>query len=90
MSKAWARGSDSRWRAFRLTILERDRWLCTLLEEGCATVADQVHHIVPLARGGAKYDPANATAACKSCNLALGDRPPAPQPEPRPTSSWDT
>jgi 5-methylcytosine-specific restriction protein A len=88
MSKAWEKGSDSRWRAFRVTILERDRWVCTLREQGCTGRAEQVHHITPLSRGGAKYDPANCTAACKHCNLLIGDRAPAPQPEPRPVSSW--
>jgi 5-methylcytosine-specific restriction protein A len=88
MSKAWAAGSDTRWRTFRLTILERDRGVCTLREQGCTGTATQVHHIVPLARGGAKYDPGNCTASCKTCNLALGDTPPAPQPAPRPTSTW--
>jgi 5-methylcytosine-specific restriction protein A len=88
MSKAWEKGSDSRWRTFRLTILERDRWLCTLKEKGCTGTAEQVHHIVPLARGGPKYDPGNCTSACAWCNRKLGDRPAAPQPQPRTVSSW--
>lgn len=88
MSKAWSGGSDSRWRAFRLTILERDRWTCTLREAGCTGRAQHVHHLIPLARGGAKYDPHNCAAACAACNMALGDTPPAPQPEPRPSSAW--
>jgi 5-methylcytosine-specific restriction protein A len=88
MSKAWAGGSDTRWRRFRLTILERDRWLCTLKLDVCTTTAQHVHHVIPLARGGAKYDPGNCTSACAACNLKLGDRAPTPQPEPRPTSSW--
>lgn len=88
MSKAWEGGSDTRWRRFRLTILERDRWACTIKEQGCTGKAEHVHHIVPLARGGAKYDPSNATSACAHCNLKVGNRGPAPQPEPRPVSSW--
>lgn len=88
MSKAWAEGSDTRWRAFRLTILERDHWLCTIKERGCTARAEHVHHIIPLARGGSKYDPGNCASACAWCNLKLGDRTPAPQPEPRPVSSW--
>lgn len=88
MSKAWEGGSDSRWRAFRLTILARDKGLCTLKEQGCTTLAEQVHHITPLSRGGAKYDPSNCASACAWCNRKLGNRPAAPQPEPRPVSSW--
>lgn len=88
MSKAWEGGSDSRWRRFRLTILERDRWLCILKLQGCTVRAEHVHHIQPLARGGAKYDPANCASACAPCNLKLGSRAPVEQPKPRPTSSW--
>lgn len=88
MSKAWEGGSDSRWRRFRLTVLERDRWVCSLNTPSCTGAATQVHHIVPLSRGGAKYDPGNCAAACRNCNLAIGDRAPTPQPEPRPVSNW--
>jgi 5-methylcytosine-specific restriction endonuclease McrA len=88
MSEAWAGGSDTRWRRFRLTILDRDRWLCTLKLDGCTTRAEHVHHIQPLSKGGAKYDPSNCASACASCNLKQGDRGPVNQPEPRPVSSW--
>lgn len=88
MSKAWSGGSDTRWRRFRLTILERDRWRCKIRSAGCKTLADCVDHIVPLSKGGPKYDPGNARAACTPCNTRRGDRAPAPQPAPRPVSSW--
>lgn len=88
MSKAWAKGSDTRWRTFRAAILERDRWLCTLRLSCCTTVATQVHHIHPLSRGGSKYDPSNVTASCRACNLQQGDRAIIKQPEPRPSSNW--
>ena len=88
MSEAWSKGSDSRWRRFRRTILERDHGLCTLRLEGCTEVAEHVHHIHPLSKGGAKYDPANCASACASCNLKQGDKHAEPQPEPRPVSSW--
>lgn len=88
MSQSWESGSDTRWRRFRLTILERDQWTCTLQLDGCTTRAEHVHHIHPLSRSGAKYDPGNCAAACAPCNLKQGDRAPVPQPEPRPTSSW--
>ena len=88
MSEAWARGSDTRWRRFRVTILARDKGVCVLREAGCTTRAEQVHHIHPLSRGGAKYDPANCASACASYNLAIGNRAPVAQPAPRPMSSW--
>lgn len=88
MSEAWKGGSDSRWRRFRQGILERDRGLCTLQMEGCTGRAEHVHHINPLSRGGAKYDPANCTSTCASCNLKQGNRAAIEQPKPRPVSSW--
>jgi 5-methylcytosine-specific restriction endonuclease McrA len=88
MSKNWESGSDSRWRAFRATILDRDKGLCTLKLQGCTTRAEHVHHVIPLSRGGSKYDPGNCASACRSCNLKQGAKTPMPQPEPRPTSSW--
>lgn len=88
MSASWKKGSDSRWRAFREAILERDQWLCLIRDPGCLTIADQVDHIVPLSKGGAKYDPGNARAACGPCNRGRSDTAPAPQPQPRPHSSW--
>lgn len=88
MSSAWKGGSDTRWRAFRLTILERDQWLCTLRLDGCTGRAEHVHHIHPLSRGGAKYDPANCASSCAWCNLKQGSRAVIEQPACRPVSSW--
>lgn len=88
MSEAWKKGSDTRWRAFRLTILGRDRYRCTIQLAGCTTLADCVDHIQPLSKGGAKYDPSNCRAACKHCNTSRGDSGLITQPEPRPVSSW--
>jgi 5-methylcytosine-specific restriction endonuclease McrA len=33
-----------------------------------------VDHIIPLAHGGARLDPANLRAACSHCNASLGAR----------------
>jgi 5-methylcytosine-specific restriction endonuclease McrA len=88
VSEAWSGGSDTRWRRFRLTILDRDRGLCTLKLEGCTGRAEHVHHIQPLSKGGAKYDPTNCTSACAWCNLKQGDRAAVEQPQPRPVSNW--
>ena len=88
MSEAWSGGSDRRWRQFRLTILERDKWTCTLRLDKCSSTAEHVHHIQPLSKGGQKYDPDNCASACKSCNLEVGNRNPIPQPAPQPRSTW--
>lgn len=88
MSKAWESGSDTRWRRFRLTILERDKGLCTVRLQGCTTRAEEVDHIIPLSRGGPRYDPANCRASCGWCNRKRGDRAPVTQPQPRRVSSW--
>ncbi len=88
MSKGWAGGSDTRWRRLRLTILERDRYRCTLTLDGCTGTATHVDHITPLSKAGDKYDPANCRAACASCNLKRGDSGSAPQPAHRVLSSW--
>lgn len=91
MSEAWDGGSDTRWRAFRATILARDHYLCTIRGQGCTTHAPlrggHVDHIQPLHLGGAKYDPSNARAACAHCNTSRR-KALVPQPEPRPVSSW--
>jgi 5-methylcytosine-specific restriction endonuclease McrA len=63
--------NDRKWREFRLTILERDNYRCYR----CGNTADEVDHIVPLARGGAEYDPANCRAACAHHNRSRGARP---------------
>lgn len=57
------------WRRVRLEVLERDGWLCQIRGPRCSVQADQADHIVPFARGGDAYDPANLRAACAPCNL---------------------
>jgi 5-methylcytosine-specific restriction endonuclease McrA len=68
------------WRAVRLTILDRDGWLCRVrispncvvdlhARPGVATV----DHILPIALGGT-HDPSNLRACCKACNLLMGAR----------------
>lgn len=67
-----ARHGGRQWRALRLRILHRDGYRCRINGPGCTTVADQVDHIVELANGGDKYDPANLRAACTHCNSSRG------------------
>ena len=35
----------------------------------CGVYANEVDHIVPLHRGGAKYDVANLRATCRMCHI---------------------
>ena len=69
-----ARGYDADWERLRLAILRRDQWRCRIDGPGCTHRATSVDHIVPLALGGARLDPANVRAACRHCNSALGAR----------------
>lgn len=88
MSKAWEGGSTSRWRAFRLAILTRDKWQCTIVDKGCTGKATHVDHIIMLHMGGQKYDPLNARASCESCNLKRKRTNVQPEPAPKRVSSW--
>jgi 5-methylcytosine-specific restriction protein A len=72
--------SSKAWRMTRKAYLFANP-LC----EDCADVASDVHHVVPIEDGGAKRDPANLRALCRSCHskrhaeigLGLKDRPTA-------------
>lgn len=92
MSEQWESGSDTRWRRFRARILARDAYLCKVNLPGCSGAAPlrggHVDHIIPLAQGGAKYDPANVRASCQHCNLMRGKASVRNDPEPTPTSTW--
>jgi 5-methylcytosine-specific restriction protein A len=72
MSRSWAGGSSPAWRALRLTVLDRDRWQCQIRRAGCTQSATEVDHIEPIAEGGARWDPANLRASCKTCNAGRG------------------
>jgi 5-methylcytosine-specific restriction protein A len=56
------------WRTVRRQILERDSYICQIQTAGCLGHADQVDHIVPIARGGEWWNPDNLRAACRKCN----------------------
>jgi 5-methylcytosine-specific restriction endonuclease McrA len=92
MSKSWDGGSSTRWRVFRAAVLARDHYRCTIGDPGCTESAPlaggHVDHVIPLSRGGAKYDMSNARAACAHCNISRGSSTPAPQPAPRRWSTW--
>ena len=58
----------------------REHPLCErCLQEGRVTLMDEVHHILPVSRGGTN-DPSNLMALCRSCHnkmhIEMGDRRP--------------
>lgn len=56
------------WRRVRRVVLARDGRRCRVRLLGCRGVANEVDHIVPVADGGARLDPANLRASCGWCN----------------------
>lgn len=69
------RGETRRWERFRLTILERDGWACT--ECGRFFGRDgrlEVHHIVGLDAGGARFAAENCRTVCRSCHFDIERR----------------
>jgi 5-methylcytosine-specific restriction endonuclease McrA len=71
-----ARGYDTRWRALRSAILDRDGWQCWM----CGCVLDKsnatVDHLVPLVVDREqRLNPMNLRACCRGCNSRKGGRP---------------
>jgi 5-methylcytosine-specific restriction endonuclease McrA len=62
------RFGSPRWKATRLYVLHRDRWLCQIRGPKCNHFATEVDHVEARADGGDMFDPSNLRAACKSCN----------------------
>lgn len=63
-----ARGYGREWRKFRLLYLA-DNPLCVLCKElNRITPATVIDHIKPMSQGGAKFDPDNLRAVCKTCH----------------------
>lgn len=86
MSKAWENGSTPAWRKIRLDVLIRDGYQCQLRLDGCTGRADQVHHT--LGRAVTGDNPEFLVAACRTCNLKVGDPTRQPDPAPRPAARW--
>ena len=74
---ASGRGYDSRWRKARKLFLKRHPLCEKCREQGKLTPAQEVHHILPLSRGGT-HDETNLMALCKPCHSEItardGDR----------------
>ena len=84
----YRRGYDRAWRKVRAAILERDAYRCCW----CGGEATTVDHLVELAAGGDRLDPANLAAACHRCNstrgAALGGRRTSRRQRLKPSRSW--
>lgn len=62
------RGYDARWQKVR-QMYARKNLLCErCLENGRTVAVEEVHHIVPIKDGGARYDLKNLQSLCKSCH----------------------
>lgn len=60
------------YRALRLAVLDRDRWVCQMRGPHCTGAATEVDHVVARANGGEVWDPGNLRAACRACNSRGG------------------
>jgi 5-methylcytosine-specific restriction enzyme A len=79
---------DHAWTKVRAVVLARDRYVCQINGPRCTKHATQADHIVPLAEGGARLDPANVRAACAPCNLSAGGRLGAQRKQRTPSRDW--
>lgn len=94
MSKSWAKGSTTRWRKLREAVLNRDNWTCQrcgkhLNPKLPRTHPDSatVHHKLGRAITGDEDD-RYLEAACRACNLEIGDPTKGPDPAPKPVTRW--
>lgn len=100
----WDGGSTTAWRRLRAAVLARDGYRCRAHADGwchraqasdheCTGRADltgphagHAHHTHGRAITG--DDPRWIVAACRPCNLAIGDPNKAPDPAPLPRTRW--
>lgn len=71
----WTSGGTSRTgtaahKRWRTAVMRRDNNTCQERRSGCLRVAAHADHIIPVAEGGAEYDPANGQAICVPCHRA--------------------
>jgi len=83
-------GSTREWRATRLAILQRDRWLCRVpLPDGglCLAHANTCGHIIARCAGGDDRW-INLRAECAAHNYSAGARLARPPPNVRRDTRW--
>jgi 5-methylcytosine-specific restriction endonuclease McrA len=61
---------SGKWKKLRITVLDRDGWICAL----CGGVADTVDHIYPRVKGGDMWALDNLQSLCKKDNSRKGGR----------------
>ena len=65
-SRHHARLDWRRWARTRRAVFTRDGYRCRL----CGAPGRlECHHVVPLHRGGAQYDPDNCETLCRGCHI---------------------
>lgn len=60
---------NSKWKAQRLRVLNRDQWICFY----CHGPANEADHIIPKVNGGSD-EMDNLVSACRMCNLRKGKK----------------
>ena len=76
-SRHHARLHKGRWERFRRVIFERDSFRCAKCGKAGRLEA---HHVIPLDKGGAPFDPENAESLCRDCHIKEHN-PPDPERE---------
>ena len=79
---------DHTWQKVRLIVLARDAYRCQIRGPRCTERATEADHIVSLAQGGARLDPANLRAACRPCNASAGGTLGAQRKQRTPSRDW--
>lgn len=101
---AWTNGSTRLWRRIRAHVLGRDGYQCRAHLDGwCARASDRPHECTmradlygphaghahhTLGRAVTGDDPEYIVAACRACNLHIGDPGVQADPQPTPTTRW--
>ena len=70
-----SRTDSARWARVRAAVFDRDDYTCT--EDGCSRTAVQMHHVVPVYRGGAEFDADNLVSLCVDHHREKHDKRPA-------------
>lgn len=66
--RAMTPADRKRWLRVRARLMRREIYCRHCRDEGRWTVAEEVDHIKPVARGGAMWDVSNLQPLCKACH----------------------